>query len=79
MIMFELCEEKYNLLYKAYKEQDKEIERLSKEVTKYDEILCERNDEVDRLNNIINELEKWLEENDKQLCLRKLKALKEGK
>lgn len=46
-------------------EKVKEIERLSKEVTKYDEILCERNNEVDRLNNIINELEKYCEENSK--------------
>lgn len=28
---------------------------------------------------VIDELEKWLEENDKQLCLRKLRELKEGK
>jgi len=46
-------------------EKDKEIERLSKEVTKYDEILCERNNEVDRLNNIINELEKTFVNDDK--------------
>ena len=35
--------------------------------------------ENERLNNIIDELEKWLEENDKQLCLRKLRELEEGK
>ena len=40
--------------------KDKEIERLSKEVTKYDELLCERNNEVDRLNNIIIRTTKYV-------------------
>ncbi len=38
------------------KKQNEEIERLSKEVTMYDELLCNRNNEVDKLNNIINEV-----------------------
>ena len=40
----DLVNENELLQDKLYKQKD-EIERLSKEVTKYDEILCERNNE----------------------------------
>ena len=63
----DLVNENELLQDKLYKQKD-EIERLSKEVTKYDEILCERNNEVDRLNNIINELIEYGEN-----CLENLK------
>lgn len=42
--------------------QEKEIKRLSKEVTKYDEILCERNNEIDRLNKAINEIKEKIDD-----------------
>ena len=68
------------VLFKDYLELDKTIEEKDKEIT--------------RLNNIIYELEKWLEEfanlepkyeyeiaycNAYKCCLDKLKELKEGK
>lgn len=75
-------------LVKENKRKDKEIERLSKEVTKYDEILCERNNEVDRLYNIIDELEMYLKRKVEETIgnkakyydrvLRELYKLKEG-
>jgi hypothetical protein len=56
----------YTMLYEYHK---KEIERLNKERNKtyenglnYFLKLQEKKDEIERLNNIINELEKWLEE-----------------
>lgn len=81
-------------LHLALIEKDKEIERLSKEVTKYDEILGERNNEFDRLYNIINELEKsilqklefyknnkdyFIDEKTMEDLYIELKQLKEGK
>lgn len=56
-----------------------EIEKLNDLLNKTNDELVSYVDECIRLNNIIDELERWLEENDKQLCLRKLRALKEGK
>ncbi len=60
------------------KKQDKEIERLNKKLKSlqdsYDieeeqanyhiDLTDDLREEVDRLNNIINELEKWIKEND---------------
>ena len=74
----------YNYLKLLFEKKDKEeviksyvykCEQLEKLYKSYEE----KEIEVIKKDNIINELEKWLEENDKQLCLRKLKKLKEGK
>lgn len=53
------------------KKKDNIINVLSKNVDMW-------NRKYNKQFNIIYELEKWLEENDKQLCLRKLRELEEG-
>ena len=89
-----------NISYsKAYMEQllaekDKEIERLNKEKDDLDDCNRHLHNENKRLNNIINELEKWLQEKQDltcgcgitpeyiyayENCLDKLKELKEEK
>ena len=72
-------------LEKTIEEKDKEIERLkAREEECMNAYLRARQDVSEYEGKyvvdeyIINELEKWLEENDKQLCLRKLRELKEG-
>ena len=79
---------------KKIEEKDKEIKRLNKEKDDLDD--CNRHlyNENKRLNNIIDELEKWLNNNENTLIhydyeskyeyiyvdelLKKLKELKEG-
>ena len=65
------CREYDKLAY----EQQKEIERLKEDNKSYQEypfiiiekngVICRKNQEIERLNNIINELEKRYEKQDK--------------
>lgn len=75
--------------------KDKEIERLNKDLQTAIDICNNRQKEIVRLNNIINELEKWLNDNENPVIhydyeskydyiyvdniLDKLKELKEDK
>ena len=74
-------------LYEIGKSAVKEIERLNKEKDYLDDYNRHLHNENKRLNNIINELEKWLEyqgdhttqQHNYYSVLDKLKKLKEGK
>ena len=44
------------------REQRDLIRRLLREMDSADEVIKQQYEEIERLNNIINELEKWLEE-----------------
>lgn len=59
---------KFRPFTSAY-EMKKEIERLSKEVTMYDDLLGSINNEVNRLNNIIKEVREYIEKNKVKLPL----------
>ena len=60
------------LLVELYREKDKEIERLTLELSGYREAILRDKEmlglkeENTRLNNIINEIRKWLEEDYKE-------------
>ena len=62
-------EELHDYFFEKYTEQKEEIERLKngckeleQEIDRLGKLFYERNEENIRLNNIINELEKWLVE-----------------
>ena len=62
------------------------IDRAEDEYQKLKDKVIEQQEEIERLNNIINELECWLrknlpieEKNDLQICLNKLEQLKNKK
>ena len=60
-VSYTSLEEIHDWLVDENIKKDKEIERLSKEVTMYDELLGNINNEVERLNNIINKTRKGLD------------------
>ncbi len=49
----------------TYLEMHQEIERLNKDYCELRELLEYKNDKIESLNNIINELEKWLDKKEK--------------
>lgn len=91
---YDICDE-FNLVTYELKDKKKLLEIVLMYYFKNQDKLQEKNKEIKRLNNIINELEKWLNDNENLLIhydyeskydyiyvddiLDKIKELKEGK